>query len=162
MIAKHQSHSVDIFFTLSLFFVFAFCALSVIVFGAGVYQNTAADMQQNFTSRTAMAYVTEKLRQNDKENAVSVFSLDGMDVLCISETINDREYNTYIYCFEGSLYELLLPAEREFSPKMGQDLLDVSSLQVTSGEQGLLNIACTDRQGNLSQVSLYLRCAVQT
>ena len=55
-----RKHSTDILFVLLLFLVFTSSALSVILLGAKVYQNTASRMESNYTVRTALAYVRKK------------------------------------------------------------------------------------------------------
>lgn len=50
---------------------------AVILLGAKVYQNTASRMESNYTVRTALAYVTEKIRHADESGAISPGELDG-------------------------------------------------------------------------------------
>ena len=64
-----RKHSTDILFVLLLFLVFTSSALAVILLGAKVYQNTASRMESNYTVRTALAYVTEKIRHADVPKA---------------------------------------------------------------------------------------------
>lgn len=157
---RSHNHSVDIFFTISLFFVFTFCSLAVIVFGANVYKNTAEDMQENFTARTAVAYVTEKVRQNDKKSAVALLTQDGMDVLRIKTLSTEQgDFVTYIYCKEDGLYELLYPADREFNPAAGQKILEISAFSVKELTPSLLEISCEDASGNVSVVNLGTRAS---
>lgn len=72
-----RKHSTDILFVLLLFLVFTSSALAVILLGAKVYQNTASRMESNYTVRTALAYVTEKIRHADESGAISPGELDG-------------------------------------------------------------------------------------
>lgn len=72
-----RKHSTDILFVLLLFLVFTSSALAVILLGAKVYQNTASRMESNYTVRTALAYVTEKIRHADESGAISPANWTG-------------------------------------------------------------------------------------
>ena len=75
-----RKHSTDILFVLVLFLVFTSSALAVILLGARVYQSTSSRMESNYNVRTALAYVSEKIRQNDESGAVSLCELDALSV----------------------------------------------------------------------------------
>ena len=62
---QRSSHIIDLLFVLSLFCVFTVCAFLVVSIGANVYRATAENMENTYSTRTALAYVTEKLRQHD-------------------------------------------------------------------------------------------------
>ena len=78
-----RKHSTDILFVLVLFLVFTSSALAVILLGARVYQSTSSRMESNYNVRTALAYVSEKIRQNDESGAVSLCELDGIPALTL-------------------------------------------------------------------------------
>ena len=70
---RHRDRSiVDIIFMITVFGVFMLSALFVVLFGAKIYKRTAHDMSVNFSSRTSLAYVTEKLHQHDRKNGVEI------------------------------------------------------------------------------------------
>ena len=74
---QENHHIVDVLFVLALFCVFAVSALILLLIGANVYQKTVNDMDANYNGRTAVSYITEKIRQNDSDSAVSVGTLMG-------------------------------------------------------------------------------------
>ena len=78
-----KKHTVDILFIITLFGAFIVSALFIVVLGAHVYESTVNDMESNFTSRTAIAYVTEKIRQHDSSDAISIISVDSAPVLSL-------------------------------------------------------------------------------
>lgn len=57
---KNQGHIVDLFFTLSLFCLFAASALIVVIIGSDVYRKTTANMEENYATQTALSYTAEK------------------------------------------------------------------------------------------------------
>ncbi|MCI8466164.1 MAG: DUF4860 domain-containing protein [Lachnospiraceae bacterium] len=140
----------DFLFTLLLFCVFAISAFSLVVIGAGVYETSVSSMEQNFEGRTALAYVAEKVRQND--NGASILAEEN--VLRITTEDVDGSYTLYIYEHEGFLTELFTRTELPFDMEAGRQLLKVQSFSVSEREEGLLEISTTE-EGE-EPVSLFL------
>ena len=68
----YQQHMIDILFVLSLFCVFAVSSALLILFGADIYKKTVQQMENNYSTRTSIAYITEKIRQSDIEHAIKI------------------------------------------------------------------------------------------
>ena len=85
-------HMVDVLFVITLFCMFAVCAILLIAVGAKVYQNTIDNMDTHFTSSTSMSYITEKIRQNDEAGALSVCTFGNENALLITQEINNEQY----------------------------------------------------------------------
>jgi len=117
----------DFLFTLTLFLVLAFCSLAVVLIGADVYQSTVNAMEENYSSRTALAYVTEKIRQNDRKGGVSVEN----SALCLTRAYSEASYSTYIYAYDGYLWELTIRGEETYQPGEGQKILEVADFSIT-------------------------------
>ena len=62
-----QKHIIDFIFPVALFFVFALCALTVLLLSARIYQSTTDSSSRNYTARTGLSYVSEKIHQNDTD-----------------------------------------------------------------------------------------------
>ena len=104
-----NQHVIDIIFVLALFCVFAACALMLVTLGANVYKRTVSEMDSNYSSRTAFAYVTEKLRQNDSDSRLSLDTLHNVSAVLLQQEINGDIYNTYLYLdSDGYLKELFV------------------------------------------------------
>ena len=128
-----RKHSTDILFVLLLFLVFTSSALAVILLGAKVYQNTASRMESNYTVRTALAYVTEKIRHADESGAISPGELDGLPALILSQEIEGTSYRTYLYFQDGALKELLTEASREVTPEQGTAIVSLAGFSIENG-----------------------------
>lgn len=105
---QEKRHIVDILFVLALFGVFVLSALILVILGANVYKNTVASMSQNFESRTACSYITEKVRQSDLYDSISIGTLEGTQALVFTQEIQGSLYGTYIYYDNGELKELFM------------------------------------------------------
>lgn len=141
--AREKRPAVDWMFTLTLFGLFVVAALTLVVIGAQVYRSTADSMNQNYTSRTALSYVTEKVRQSDAAGAVSVGKIGEDTALILRQEIGGEAYNTYIYCHDHSLKELLARASLPVSPGDGQTIMELEAFQVEQVSGSLFRFTVT-------------------
>lgn len=127
---KQPRHIIDLLFVILLFCVFTLSSIFLILIGANIYQKTTNDMNHNFNFRTSFAYVTEKIRQHDTADTLSYTTLDDTDILVLSESIDEKDYSTYIYVYDGWLLELLSEKDIPFNPQAGQKILKATSLSI--------------------------------
>ena len=136
-------HIVDVLFVLALFGVFAACALMLVTIGANVYKKTVANMNDNFTERTAYSYVMEKIRQNDSSDVISIGEIAGVPALTFTRSAGEEEFCTYLYLHEGYLKELFIRKD-SFSGtdilSAGQDIMPLASFTMEETEDGLIKL----------------------
>lgn len=144
---KNDRHVIDILFVIALFCAFVVSAVFLITIGAKVYSSTIDHMNQNFDSRTAVAYIIEKIHHSDAEGNISVGKFEENDAIIISSQINDTEYLTYIYEFEGELKELLIRKDLVLSPHAGQSILPIDSFSVSEESSGLIKCSILPKNG---------------
>ncbi len=147
----------DFLFTLALLLLFALTSLALVVTGANVYRNTAASMEENYTTRTALAYVAEKIRQNDVDGALTARD----NVLCLTQ-YGEENACLYIYEYQGWLSELLIRESQEFRPEEGQRLLEVGSFSVESQGGSLYEIAVSGTDGEAASLLVSPTAARET
>ena len=116
---QEKTFIVDVLFVLALFGVFTISALMLVTVGADVYRHTVEDMSRNYETRTSVAYITEKIRQNDvslpeqySEQSISIGTLSDCPALTLTQDINGELYCTYLYLHDGYLKELLMGNKR--------------------------------------------------
>ena len=152
-----RRHIVDILFVLALFGVFAVSALVLVTIGANVYQNTVEDMECNFDSRTAMAYLTEKIRQNDGAGSVSIGELEGVEALLLKQEIEGENYITYLYFHEGSLRELFIKEGADLvgsALSAGQTIMSLDALKLEQISPSLYSFEMTTSGGEVKNLLL--------
>lgn len=161
---KQTTHMIDFLFTIALFGVFAASALLAVIIGANVYKSTTENMSANYSSRTSMAYVTEKIRQHDESGAIEIANIDGFHCLAFHETYDGQAYTTYIYAHEGQLKELFIRDELGFSPEMGEAIIDIQLFEITAAgadlapqKQQLFKLSITDAAGQSTQMYVSAR-----
>lgn len=145
---EKRGHTLDILFPLGLLALYALAAAGVLLLAAGIYRQSMTRSDADFASDTALAYVTEKLRAADREEAVRV---EDRDTLVISVNYGDSWYDTYIYCYDGSLRELMTRREVPFAPEQGRALVALEDFRAEWASEGLLRLRCgeTERYVNL-------------
>lgn len=158
---QQQHHIVDILFVLALFGVFTVCILALVTMGADVYRNTVRSSEENYESRTASAYLVQKIRQNDTEGAVQVGQLENTDAIILSQTIEGKEYLTYLYYNNGFLKELLVQKGTNLvgNPlEAGQNIMPLKDMSVENSFSRILSINLTLNSGEVKKLLVSLHC----
>lgn len=150
---------VDILFLLALFCVFLISALFIVLFGARIYKSCVAHMDENFKSRTALAYVTEKVRCHDHEGGVDVQKIDGKDVLILSEVIGEQTYLTYLYEKDGYLCELTADEKFDFHFAGGTQILPMQKFSIQEVSSSAYELSVVDESGGSHRYLIAVRAS---
>lgn len=143
----NKRHLIDILFVLSLFCIFAFSSVALIMFGSQIYKNTLENMDYNFTSRTCSSYLTEKIRQSDESDSIAIIQSEGQDILMLYTQIDDLPYATALYEYDQHLYELFARTDITLPLDAGQEIMEISELHFSFVSSSLLKISYTDASG---------------
>ena len=161
--AKRNKSVVDFIFILALFGAFAITALFVVLFGARIYRSTVSNMSTNYEKRTAMSYVTEKIRSHDHTGGVDVTDSDGSSsdgehsVLKLYQKVGGKKYVTYLFVSDGYLKEFTAVDSYDFDFKNGTNILAINDFSVRKESDGLYHFNITDSNGEKTEffVTLY-------
>ena len=156
-----QGHSIDTLFTFLLLLSFLLFSLLIAGTGSMVYQNGTDSLNKNYTSRTALSYLTEKLRQHDHTDGVAIGDLDGLPSLILYEEQNGTRYCTYLYFYDGALRELFTQASNSPSANMGTAIAELSDFTFTTESDAdrsepVLQLTVTDMDGSVDTARLHL------
>ena len=155
---SHRRHPVDTVFTIVLFSLFLLFLLLLLLFSAQAYRTAVSGNQTNNNLYTASAYITAKFRQHDEPGCISVKSIPTLDdspALCLTDTVNGKQYVTYIYLCNQQLKELFTAADNLPSAEMGTDIASLRSFSVQETNEGFYSISLEDLQGNQSSFILH-------
>lgn len=158
---KQKNHVVDLLFSLALFCVFAASALTIVIMGADVYQKFVNDMNRNSTIRTSLSYLSEKIHQNDAENGIRIDQLNDLPSLVLTQNLNGETYETWIYAYDGMLYEIMTDLENGFTPEEGQPILEIGSFSLEQNGSRII-LTVSDTQGNTSSLSVSPRSSISS
>ena len=144
--------------TLLLLLVFALCALMTAAFGVRMYRSISGAADANYALRASISYVSGKIRALDETGFLTVSRIDGLDVLVLSETIEGDLYKTYIYVYDGQLYELFTDEFFAFDPAAGIALVEISRFTFEL-EENALNMTAMAISGETRSARTMFRAA---
>lgn len=150
---QHGMQGVFIFVLLGLF---AMMSILLVLFGAQMYRGSVDLMEKNSRNRILYSYVRSMVRAEDSRDLVAVEEHEGVTALAMYETISDTEYVTWIYAFEGKLYEQFTDATSDFSPARGVEIMEIGRFEPSVSGR-LLTVEMTDASGNELTVSEAIR-----
>lgn len=157
---RSSAHAIDTVFILVLLTLFGITSLFVILTGAKQYQSIADQMSENYETRTISSYLEEKINQSDIAGSCSVVELsstDGMntvDALALTQITNDQSYTTYIYAYDGYLWEITVTSDSVVALGSGQKIIETGGLTIDVLSDHLYQFAITDTAGDV--YSLYV------
>lgn len=153
---QKEKSIVDIIFIIAVFGVFLLSTLLVVLYGAKVYKKTVSDMDVNYSSRTALAYVSEKIHQHDYRNGIEIVSINDEPILKFNEAGNN-DYCTYLYSYDGYLKELTIKNDVDFAPDAGKDIIKIRSFTANKESDSLYKFYIRDKYNTEMEfyVSLY-------
>lgn len=159
---KSQKHNIESAFVLVLFAVFAVTVVAVLALGADSYRKLVERDEESYNRRIITSYVSAKLRENDSIGAVEVGGFtkadtpDGIDTLHMYQTIDGEVYDTRIYYYNHSIYELLTLADIDISPDAGSPVLEARGLSFEK-MGNVVEITAEDAEGLKGTATVALR-----
>ncbi|SFT59006.1 protein of unknown function [Lachnospiraceae bacterium XBD2001] len=153
---KKKTGPIEFVFPILLFLIFTLSALFIILFAAQIYQRIVDDSSINYSANTAISYVSEKIRQGENEDGIEVGSFQDCDALILHNHVQDVDYATYIYFYDGALYEFMSEASRisDMNVGTGTAILEVADFSITEDDNHLISFSCTDESGNTSEAMI--------
>ncbi|SDB28386.1 protein of unknown function [Pseudobutyrivibrio sp. YE44] len=151
---KVRKHNIDVMFLMILFLIFTFSAVSVLLMAVNSYKSVVYANEENANARTAIAYIREKVRQNDKAGAVQVDTFDGVDAIKLA---SEDGIVVYIYCYDGYLMEMETKEGAEVTADFGNKIMEVKDMAISGSENQLIHVTVTDTSEKTSDVSIAVK-----
>ena len=148
---------INYIFSFSLVLTFAILMSILIYSGANSYKNVKKYTDVSFNSSTALGYVVNKLHGNDI-NGVEIGSVDGNDYIGLNYGLSG--YVTYVYCYEGKLYECLANSDSGITLGMGEVICEMTDMEVVEKEEGLLHIILRNDEDE-HETYVYINSGIQ-
>lgn len=149
---KKKHFTIDFIFPLALFLVFTACAILVTLFAATSYGKTTSQARDNYSSRTTLSYLREKVRHSDMTDSIGIKSYQGIDCLALTQHFDGKEYITYIYEYDGSLKELFIMDGSDIPLETGTDIMEINDFSITEDSEGLFRFSITDIDDHQSSI----------
>ena len=147
---KRGRNRINDIFPILLFLVFTLSALGIVMMSVQIYQKILVRSDGNYDNKTAVMYLTEKFRANDREGQIRVGQFKGQDAVLITKPVKDEVYVTCIYAYDGYLRELYLEQKLLEGAEMdsGTEILEMDSFSAEELSDRLISLKFTDRSGN--------------
>ena len=155
-IGGEHSHTIAGVFVFLLLGVFAVFSTMLVLFGAQAYRSITERSAEHEADRTLYAYVLNSLRGEDAAGTVGLRSENGMDMVTVAYDDFGESFEKRMYCYDGYLRELLIPAESEFNPAAGEQICEASDFQAQINGN-LITIEMTGADGEPHTVETILR-----
>lgn len=139
--------------------LFFFVAAGAVATGVSAYQGVSRRGEENSACRTALAYIANQVRRADA-GGVEVGAYQGLDALLLTELIEGEVYTTYIYCYEGTLWELFTQEGIDLGPEAGTPLVPLAALAISLEAEGLIRVRAEDAAGAAVSMLLAPRASV--
>lgn len=150
-------HAVSGFFVYCLLCLFALLATTLVMVGTRAYHSVYDSTAANSDEQIALSYLLNKVRSYDVSGGIELRKVDGIDTLCLQESIGGVPYETRIYCMDNSLYEYYCEKSDPFDPKLGERLTEAASMEIGLVEPRLLRIEIAHTDGSVSSAHIALR-----
>ncbi len=141
---------------LLVFAVFMVSVLLVLLSGADTVQRLTRRDQQSYHHRTAVQYITTRIRQADAAGAVSIRHSEAGDTLVLTEEIEGWVYETRVYCCDGYLREMFCEAGAALPPEFGEEILPMEDFSA-SMSQDTVRVTLSLPDGTAEELFLLLR-----
>lgn len=152
---REKKHSADMLSSLLLFGVYVLFLLLMLLFAAGAYQNAVRGTEENCNLRTAMSYITVKIRQHDNGRDVFPGEIQNTPALCMTDEIDGKTYITYIYLYNGELKELFTAEKSNASLPMGTYIASLDSFLIEETPEHFFQIFMKDINGSTGEFLIH-------
>ncbi len=142
-----NEHRVDTIFILALLVLFAMTSFLLVAIGAKQYQSIADNMTSNYETRTITAYLQEKMNQSDSSDTIAICTVGDSDALKLTQRIKEQQYETYIYAYDGYLWEITVSSLTAVAPGNGQKIIETDNLTIEEFPGNLFCFHITDTAG---------------
>ena len=137
MFKTKSQNRVDTVFVLMIFCVFAVSVFLVLILSGSTYQNMNDISREGQNERIVLSYIRTKTRNIDN---VAVSYFNDVSMLELVEVFGTRTFVTMIYLYDGWVRELFHEQGNAFQPGDGVPIMEVSSLDFTLIDGGLIRV----------------------
>lgn len=154
---EQRSWIVNLISTMVILGVFAISALLLLNVGVRVYKNIALSNSENFKLRTSLSYVATKVRQSDESGLIQYVEKEGVGVLSLMEKLEDGNYETLIYYYDGSLRELYQEEGANLPLEIGTPIVEAADFRMEIDENGCITMEVENGSGDQETLRINVR-----
>ena len=128
--SNSKQFSFEFIFIMLLYLFIVVLSVMIISLGKNIYDNINEDRNTNYELRVSLSYIANKIRQSDKNGAVEIKELHGVNALVINEVYVEENYQTWIYFHDGAIYEMFIDEETSFDLTDGMKVVEADLFNI--------------------------------
>ena len=136
--------------------IFAVSATIMVLLGVRFYRAQTERSADTAQQRILSSYVRSMVRSMDEEGVIGVDTIDGVEMLTLTENYDGWEYITRIYTWDGSLREWFSDAQYAFDPAQGEEICEAGAFHAGI-DHDLITVSIEDPAGNPVEVCIAAR-----
>lgn len=135
-----ENRTFDTTFILILLSIFAVTVLLTVIFSTNAYKSIHENTNKNFNYISPLSYIASKVRQSDVSGAVRIEEKEGIKALVIKTFSDNEVYETWIYNYDGYIYEIYLDENADFSLSDGTAIYENNKIEFLIDDNKSLTI----------------------
>ena len=153
--------SFQFIFIMLLYLIIVVLSVMIISLGKNIYDNINEDRNTNYELRVSLFYIANKIRQSDKKGTVEIKQLHGVNAVVINEVYDEEKYQTWIYFYDGAIYEMFTDADSAFELSDGMKVVKAELFEIEKLKDNLYKFTAASN-GEISELylSLYSKAVV--
>lgn len=152
---KQKNFSFHFIFIMLLYLIIVVLSFMIISLASNIYNKINQDRNTNYEIRVPLSYIANKLRQADKEGALEIKDLQGQNSVLINEVYDEEKYQTWIYFYDGAIYEIFTDTFTSFDLSDGIRIIETDLFEIEEIKDNLYKFT-TVNDGIESQLYLSL------
>ena len=136
--------------------VFIVSSMLLVVIGISAYKNTDAAGSEADSIRMSLGYITNKLKAEDRQDAISIKDYMGVKAIAIKHEY-EEECETLIYFYNGNLMEMFKFADSDIAPEFGTKLCELNGFNADI-DNGLVTVEAVFTNGETGHTYIALKC----
>lgn len=112
--------------------LFGLVMVSSIVANMLIYSKVSNNIEIDRGNRLGITYIETKLRSFDHKNGIIVKDFNGVDAIYLGQSIDELDYYTILYVYEGYLREIFCEkgSEEYLDLDAGENIVKADSLNI--------------------------------
>lgn len=136
-----------------LYLIIVILSVMIISLGKNIYDNINEDRNTNYELRVSLSYIANKIRQSDKKGAVEIRELHGENAVAINEVFDEEKYKTWIYFYDGAIYEMFADEDSTFELADGMKVVKADFLKIEKVKDSMYKFTAVSKE---ESAELYL------
>ena len=130
----------DTILILILLTIFSIGALMLVILSVNVYKNINESLDASFTQTTPLSYIASKIRMCDYKDEIYIGEKEGISALVIKTKENNTVNETWIYAYQGEIYEIYTEEGNPFELDAGIPIISCDKLEFNITQDNILEV----------------------